>query len=110
LAKKSSSKLRQSHKLKLFNFFLKKLFLPRAHTVGLSMNCFVFETYLSANLSKSLKFSAMMVCDIIDSAKWAKRFFFVQIVCGDFLGFLIPRNYERVQTFISKTLLGGFAP
>lgn len=82
--KKSSSKLRQSHKLKLFNFFLKKLFSPRAHRDGLSMYCFVFETYLSANLSKeslfkSLKFSAMMVCDIIGSAKWAKKAFLFRL-------------------------------
>jgi len=40
---------------------------------------------------KSLKFSAMMVCDIIGSAD-----FFVEIVCGDFLGFVIPCSYERV--------------
>jgi len=57
---------------------------------------FVYETYLSANLSKeslskSLKFSAMMVCDIIGSAD-----FFVQIVRGDFLGFVIPCSYEMV--------------
>ena len=38
-----------------------------------------------------------------------KKGFSVQIVCGDFLGFVIPCSYEMVQTFISKTLLGGFA-
>ena len=50
--KKSSSKLRQSHQLTLFNLLLKNLFSLRAHRDGLSMYCFVFETYLSANLSK----------------------------------------------------------
>ena len=109
LAKKSSSKLRQSHKLTLFNFFLKNLFSLRAHRDGLSMYCFVFETYLSANLSKE---SRVLISQVqCNDGLWYHRqcSFFVQIVCGDFLGFVIPCSYEMVQTFISKTLLGGFA-
>ena len=105
LAKKSSSKLRQSHKLTLFNLFLKNLFSLRAHRDGLSMYCFVFETYLSANLSKE---SRVLISQVqCNDGLWYHRqcSFFVQIVCGDFLGFVIPCSYEMPKHWMVKLCL-----